>query len=505
MSNEPTRTASSATTPPSEMTATSLVPPPMSTTMLPSGSWIGQRRADRRGHRLLDEERLRRAGTPRRFEHRALLDVGDGRRHADQHPRTLQARDAGALEQHADEALGDLEVGDRTAAQRTDRDDVAGGATDHLPGVVAEREHLVGARVHGDDGRLVEDDPLAARVDERVGGAEVDGEVAGQGTLLSRPRGRSRAPVPQSEPPSQCSRFQIGTVSFRVSMQNRAASNASARCGDDTTTTTATSDSARSPVRCSERDPVDRRPLAPGVGRHRGEPRDRLLLVRLVGEAGARRRALRRGRARRRGTRRPRHSPGWSPTRWRRRPGGRAGDVDPVAGGGRLHGAIVVKAASRAPCGHPGTGRCGRPKPLVGGDEADGREPSVHSAPCAQRKPEVMARPNPTTRRADLLRTLSTGPGCTPASCASFASHTERAAARAPAPRMGDRCRFRGRRGARHHPRAGRVRRPRRPSPLTAAHRRSSPTPATWSTTPSPSGSAPRWRRASSIVRTTHR
>ena len=39
--NEPTRTASSATTPPSEITATSLVPPPMSTIMLPSGSWIG--------------------------------------------------------------------------------------------------------------------------------------------------------------------------------------------------------------------------------------------------------------------------------------------------------------------------------------------------------------------------------------------------------------------------------------------------------------------------------
>ena len=41
MSNEPTRTASSATTPPSEITATSVVPPPTSTIMLPSGSWIG--------------------------------------------------------------------------------------------------------------------------------------------------------------------------------------------------------------------------------------------------------------------------------------------------------------------------------------------------------------------------------------------------------------------------------------------------------------------------------
>ena len=73
-----------------------------------------------------------------------------------------------------------------------------------------------------DDGRLVEDDALAARVDERVGGAEVDGEVAGQRELLSRPRRTGLAPVPQSEPPSQCSRFQIGTVSFRVSMQYRA-------------------------------------------------------------------------------------------------------------------------------------------------------------------------------------------------------------------------------------------------------------------------------------------
>ena len=37
----------------------------------------------------------------------------------------------------------------------------------------------------------------------------------------------------QSEPPSQVSRFQIGTVCLRVSMQNCAAANASARCGVD--------------------------------------------------------------------------------------------------------------------------------------------------------------------------------------------------------------------------------------------------------------------------------
>ena len=39
---------------------------------------------------------------------------------------------------------------------------------------------------------------------------------------------------PQSTPPAQCSRFQIGAVAFTSSMQKRAASNASWRCGADT-------------------------------------------------------------------------------------------------------------------------------------------------------------------------------------------------------------------------------------------------------------------------------
>ena len=40
-SSPPTRTDWLATMPPSEMTATSVVPPPMSTIMLPVGSWTG--------------------------------------------------------------------------------------------------------------------------------------------------------------------------------------------------------------------------------------------------------------------------------------------------------------------------------------------------------------------------------------------------------------------------------------------------------------------------------
>ena len=40
-SSPPMRMLVDVTMPPSEMTATSVVPPPMSTTMLPVGSWIG--------------------------------------------------------------------------------------------------------------------------------------------------------------------------------------------------------------------------------------------------------------------------------------------------------------------------------------------------------------------------------------------------------------------------------------------------------------------------------
>jgi hypothetical protein len=49
-----------------------------------------------------------------------------------------------------------------------------GFGADRLDGLLAVGAAFV---ADGDDGRLVEDDPLAAHVDQRVGGAEVDREV----------------------------------------------------------------------------------------------------------------------------------------------------------------------------------------------------------------------------------------------------------------------------------------------------------------------------------------
>src|SRR3954467_11373643 len=105
-SSPPMRIDCETTIPPSEMTATSLVPPPMSTTMFPVGSPTGspapiaaairspmrearrargRRGAGRGGLRLLDEVGLARAGGEAGLLHGALLDAGDAARNAHHH------------------------------------------------------------------------------------------------------------------------------------------------------------------------------------------------------------------------------------------------------------------------------------------------------------------------------------------------------------------------------------------------------------------------------------
>src|SRR3954466_1676237 len=92
-SSPPMRIDWLTTMPPSEITATSLVPPPMSTTIEPVGSPTGSpaptapaRRRPRRDagrHGLLDEVGRGGAGREAGLLHRALLHAGDARGHAD--------------------------------------------------------------------------------------------------------------------------------------------------------------------------------------------------------------------------------------------------------------------------------------------------------------------------------------------------------------------------------------------------------------------------------------
>jgi hypothetical protein len=77
----------SATTPPRLMSAVSEVPPPTSMTMLAMGSFDRQVGADGRRHGLLDELGVGGAGPAGRLGDGSPLDLGDGRRHADDHLR----------------------------------------------------------------------------------------------------------------------------------------------------------------------------------------------------------------------------------------------------------------------------------------------------------------------------------------------------------------------------------------------------------------------------------
>src|SRR5690606_21368384 len=91
-----------------------------------------------------------------------------------------------ALVDHPDELLehllGDREVGDDAVLHGADGLDVARHLAEHLLGLGADRgDGLLGVRTaflaDGDHRRLVENDALAAYIDQRVRGAEVYGEV----------------------------------------------------------------------------------------------------------------------------------------------------------------------------------------------------------------------------------------------------------------------------------------------------------------------------------------
>ena len=81
----------------------------------------------------------------------------------------------------AQHGLGHVEIGDDAVLERADGDDVAGRAAEHALGLDADGEDALVVLVNRDDGRLADDDALAADGDEGVRGAEVDGKVPAVG------------------------------------------------------------------------------------------------------------------------------------------------------------------------------------------------------------------------------------------------------------------------------------------------------------------------------------
>ena len=144
-----------------------------------------QARADGRRHGLFDQKHLAGAGAGGRFADGAALHLGGAVGDADQHPRA-GAQKLGLMHR-ADEMLEhflrDREVGDYAVLQRADGLDVARGAAQHALGLFAHRRDGFGGvgvpsvLTDGDDRGFIEDDALATHVDQRVGGAEINGQI----------------------------------------------------------------------------------------------------------------------------------------------------------------------------------------------------------------------------------------------------------------------------------------------------------------------------------------
>jgi hypothetical protein len=98
--------------------------------------------------------------------------------HAHDHARVRPAAVVHLLDEVPEHLLGDIEVGDHSVLERTDRLDGARRATEHALGLDANRVHFTGAGVDRHDARLGEHDAASAHVHERVGGAQVDRHVA---------------------------------------------------------------------------------------------------------------------------------------------------------------------------------------------------------------------------------------------------------------------------------------------------------------------------------------
>src|SRR3989344_1328126 len=78
------------TIPPKLITATSVVPPPMSITIDPTGSFTGKRGPIAPRHRLFNQVNLARTGVTSSVTHSSLLYIGYTRGYAHHHPRTKQ-------------------------------------------------------------------------------------------------------------------------------------------------------------------------------------------------------------------------------------------------------------------------------------------------------------------------------------------------------------------------------------------------------------------------------
>ena len=139
------------------------------------------------GHGLFDQVDLRRARAVRGFPDCTPFNLGRPARHADDDARRRRkhARRMHHPDELLDHLLGDVEVGDHAVFHRADRFNVARHLAEHLLGFLADRQNGFFAiraafLTNRHDRRFVKDDALAAHVDQRVRGTEIDRQIVGK-------------------------------------------------------------------------------------------------------------------------------------------------------------------------------------------------------------------------------------------------------------------------------------------------------------------------------------
>ena len=161
--------------PDSAITAISVVPPPMSITMLPVGVSTGRPTpiAAAIGSATMCTCLAPAVSAESRTARRSTSVMPDG--HADDHlgphPEDVLVDDR--LEEIAQHLLGHVEVGDHAVLERPHREDAVGRAAQHALRLEPDALDLAGGFLDRDHRGLVQHDAFTLHVDQGVGRAEI--------------------------------------------------------------------------------------------------------------------------------------------------------------------------------------------------------------------------------------------------------------------------------------------------------------------------------------------
>ena len=136
--------------------------------------------ADRRGHRLVNQDDVARPRMHCGILDRPFFHLRDSRGNGDDDPRGDELAVLDLLDEVPQHGLGDFEVGDHAVFHRADGHDVAGRAAQHPFGFLTDGEHVGRARLDGHHRRLPQNNSAILHIDEGIGCAQVYSNVVGE-------------------------------------------------------------------------------------------------------------------------------------------------------------------------------------------------------------------------------------------------------------------------------------------------------------------------------------